>query len=214
MQAVIPALHSVGTGVGDVLSIIRPLDFIASVIHLPDEIFLAAADFHRLCHIIHQPELPALTLGSNTVLPAAHALAAFLIGRQNGQAMSKTQLVTNGTELLECTGVLPQLSSIHEADRVDHEVGVDVLGIAVGGHLHLMSGPGFHGELSGNLMRLSVRDVFSGREGLDILVEVDAVQFSVGKLGSQKLRDRIQSVTADTADIPLPGQMIHGFAFL
>ena len=88
MQAVISALHSVGTGVGDVLSIIRPLDFIAPVLHLPDEIFPAAAGFHRLGHIVHQPELPALTLGSNTVLPAAHPIAASLIGRQDGQAMS------------------------------------------------------------------------------------------------------------------------------
>lgn len=91
---------------------------------------------------------------------------------------------------------------------------MDMLGIAVGGDLDFVTGPCFHSELSGNLMRLSVRDVFSGREGLDILVEVDAVQFSVGILGSQKLRDRIQSVTADAADIPLPGQPIHGFAFL
>ena len=100
MQAAIPALHSVGAGVGDVLPIIRPLDFIAPAVHLPDEIFLAAADFHRLCHIVHQTELPALTLGSNTVPPAAHAIAAFLIRRQDRKPMGQTQLVADGTELL------------------------------------------------------------------------------------------------------------------
>ena len=214
MQAVVPALHSVGTGVGDVLPIIRPLDFIAPALHLPDEIFLAAADFHCLGHIVHQPELPALALGRDAVLPAAYALAAFLIGRQNRKPMGQTQLVTDGTELLECTGVLPQLSSIHEADRVDHEVGVDVLGIAVGGDLDFVTGPGFHGELSGNLVGLLIGDVLPVGEGLDILVEVDAVQFSVGILGRQELRDRVQSVTTDAADIPLPSQLIHGFAFL
>ena len=214
MQAVVPALHSIGTGVGDVLPLIRPLDFIAPVLHLPDEIFLAAADFHCLGHIVHQPELPALTFLRRTVFPAAHTLAAFLIGRQNGKPVRKTQLVTDGTELFECTGVLPQFVTIHKADGVDHEVGEDVLGIAVGGYLDFVTGPGFHGELSGNLMCLSVRDVFSGREGLDILIEVDAVQFAVGILGCQELRDGVQSVTADAADIPLPGQLIHGFAFL
>ena len=100
MQAVIPTLHTVGTGIGDVLPLIRPLDFIAPAIHLPDECILAAADFHRLRHIGHQTELPALTLGGDAVLPAAHALTAFLIGRQYGKPVSQTQPVTDGTELL------------------------------------------------------------------------------------------------------------------
>ena len=91
---------------------------------------------------------------------------------------------------------------------------MDMLGITVGGDLDFVTGPCFHSELSGNLMGLSVRDVFSGREGLDILIEVDAVQFAVGMLGGEELRDGVQSVTADATDIPLPGQLIHGFAFL
>ena len=100
MQAVISALHSVGTGVGDVLPIIRPLDFIAPAVHLPDEIFPAAAGFHRLGHIVHQTELPALTLGGDAVLPAAYALAAFSVGWQDGQTMLPAQLIADGTELL------------------------------------------------------------------------------------------------------------------
>lgn len=214
MQAGVPALHTIGTGEGDVLPLIRPLDFIAPAIHLPDEIILAAADFHRLGHIVHQPELPALALCGNPVLPAAHPLAAFLVGRQDGQAMLPAQLITDGTELLQCIGILPQLSAIHETDGVDHKMGVDVFGIAVGGHLHLMSGPGFHGELSGNVVRLLIGDILPGREGLDILIEVDAVQLAVGILGGEELRDGIQSVTADAADIPLPGHSIHRLALL
>ena len=128
--------------------------------------------------------------------------------------MGKTKLVTDGTELFECTGVLPQLATIHKADRVDHEMRMDMLGIAMGGDLDFVTGPCFHSELSGDLMCLSVRDVFPGREGLDILIEVDAVQFAVGILGCQELRDGVQTVTADAADIPLTGQPIHGFAFL
>ena len=100
VQATVPALHSVGTGEGDVLPVICPLDFIAPALHLPDEFFLVAADLHGLGHIVHQPELPALALGGDAVLPAAHPLAAFLIGRQDGQAMLSTQLIADGTELL------------------------------------------------------------------------------------------------------------------
>ena len=128
--------------------------------------------------------------------------------------MLPAQLIADGTELLQSVGILPQLSAVHETDGVDHKMGVDVFGIAVGGHLHLMSGPGFHGEFSGDGMSFLVGDIFPGREGLDILIEVDAVQFAVGILGGEKLRDGIQSVAADTADIPLPGELVHGLALL
>ena len=93
-------------------------------------------------------------------------------------------------------------------------MGVDVFGITVGGHLHFMSGPGFHGEFSGDGVGLLVGDVLPGREGLDILIEIDAVQLAVGILGCEELRDRIQSVTANAADIPLSGHSIHRLALL
>ena len=214
VQATIPALHSIGTGEGDVLPFIRPLDFITPALHLPDEFFLVPADLHGLGHIVHQPEFPALALGGDPVLPAAHPLAAFFIGRQDGQAMLPAQLIADGTELLQRAGILPQLSAIHKADGVDNKMGVDVFGIAVSGHLHLMSGPGLHSELSGNVVSLLIGDVLPGREGLDILIEVDAVQLAVSIFGSEELRDGVQSVAADAADIPLAGELIHGFAFL
>ena len=214
VQATVPALHSVGTGEGDVLPLIRPLDFIAPALHLPDEFFLVPTDLHSLGHIVHQPELPALALCGNPVLPAAHPRAAFFIGRQDGQAMLPAQFVTDGTELLQSVGILPKLSAIHETDGVDNKMGVDMFGIAVGGHLHLMSGPGFHGELPGDSVSLLIGDILPGREGLDILIEVDAVQLAIGMLGGKELRDGIHSVTADAADIPLPGELIHGLGFL
>ena len=214
VQARIPALHSIGTGEGDVLPFIRPLDFIAPAFHLPDEFFLVPADLHGLGHIVHQSELPTLALCGDPVLPAAHPLAAFFIGRQDGQAMLPAQLIADGTELLQSVGILPQLSAIHEADGVNNKMRVDVFGIAVGGHLHLMPGPCFHGELSGNVVRLLIGDVLPGREGLDILIEVDAVQLAVSIFGSEELCDGVQSVTADAADIPLSGDLIHGLAFL
>jgi len=128
--------------------------------------------------------------------------------------MFPAQLIADGTELFQGAGILPQLSAICKTDRVDYEVGVDVFGIAVGGHLHLMSGPGFHGELSGDGVGLLIGNVLPGREGLDILIEVDAVQLAVGILGGEELRDGIHSVTADAADIAMAGQLIHGLALL
>ena len=128
--------------------------------------------------------------------------------------MLPAQFIADGTKLLQSVGILPQFSAVYEADGVDHKMGVDVFGIAVGGHLHLMSRPCFHGELSGNVVSLLTGDILPGREGLDILIEVDAVQFAIGILGGEELRDGIQSVTADAADIPLSCDLIHGLAFL
>lgn len=78
--------------------------------------------------------------------------------------MGLTDIIADLPKILQRVGVLPQFVTIYEADRVDNKMGVDMLGIAVGGDLDFVTGPCFHGELSGNLMRLSVRDVFSGRE--------------------------------------------------
>ena len=128
--------------------------------------------------------------------------------------MRHADIVTDHPQKLQGIGILPQFVTIHKADGVDDEVGVDVVGVAVGGHLHFMSGPGTGGELSGDGVGLLMGDVLLGREGLDVLIEVDAIQFAVGIFGSQKLRDGIHSVTADTAYILVPGQSIHGLAFL
>lgn len=183
VQARIPALHSIGTGEGDVLPFIRPLDFIAPAFHLPDEFFLVPADLHGLGHIVHQSELPTLALCGDPVLPAAHPLAAFFIGRQDGQAMLPAQLIADGTELLQSVGILPQLSAVHETDGVDHKMGVDVFGIAVGGHLHLMPRPCLGCKLQADGVRLLIGDLLPGRKGLHVLVEIDTVQLVKGSLG-------------------------------
>ena len=89
-----------------------------------------------------------------------------------------------------------------------------MFGITVGGHLYLMSGPGLHGELSGDGMGLFIGDILPGREGLDILIEIDAFQLAVSIFGGEELRDGIQSITTDAADIPLSSDLIHSLAFL
>ena len=90
---------------------------------------------------------------------------------------------------------------------------MDMLGITVGGDLDFVTGPCFHSELSGNLMCLSVRDVFSGREGLDILIEVDAVHLAVCRLGSFELQNGIHTIAVDAADKSLAGLRIPCFIF-
>ena len=93
--------------------------------------------------------------------------------------MGTAQLVTDGSEVHQRVGILPQLPSVLEADGVNDKMGVDVFGITVGGHLHLMPGPCLHGELPCNVMGFLIADVLSGRKGLDILIEVDAADKSL-----------------------------------
>ena len=114
--------------------------------------------------------------------------------------MCLTDLVADAAKLAQGVWVLSQFSSVHKADRVDHEMGMDVLGIAVGGYLHFISRPRFLCKRSCDLMRLLRRDVLPGMEGLHVLVEVDAVRFVVGSFRCQKFRDGIAAVTVDTAD--------------
>ena len=109
-------------------------------------------------------------------------------------------LVTDSAELTQGVGILAELLAVYEADGVDHEMGMDMLGIAVGADLHLISRPCFFCKLSGNLMCLLGRDVLPRMEGLNVLIEVDAVRFVVGSFRCQKFRDGIAAVTVDTAD--------------
>lgn len=96
--------------------------------------------------------------------------------------------------------VLPQLQAVLKAHRVDHKVGMDVVGIAMGSHQHFIPWPGLCGKLQSDLMGLLVGDVFLRGKGLHILVKADAFLFVPCGLGSFKLCDGIQSIAIDSAD--------------
>ena len=125
--------------------------------------------------------------------------------------MCHADFVADLPELAEGIGVLTELPACLEADGIDDEVGVDMPGIAVGGHLHLMPRPGLRRKLQPDGMGLGIGDVLPGGEGLDILVEVDAVQLVVGGLGGQKFREGIFSVAVQSRHIPATGFGVGDF---
>ena len=57
---------------------------------------------------------------------------------------------------------LAELHSRFKADGVNHKVGVDMLGIAVGGHLYLMPRPSLGCKLQSDLVSLLISDLFFG----------------------------------------------------
>ena len=132
-----------------------------------------------------------MPLSGYPVFPGGHFPSAALILGQDGEVVSPTDLVTDLPELPQGCWGLVQLHSSFKADRVDHEVGMDMLGIAVGGHLHLMPRPRLLGKLQSDGVGLLIGDVFSGREGLHILVEIDPIQLVISGLGNHKFAEKI-----------------------
>ena len=124
--------------------------------------------------------------------------------------MSHADIVTDHPQELQGVRVLPKLQTGFKVHGVDDKVTVYMVGIAVGGDENFRSGPCTGSKLQGKFMCLLVGDIFRGREGLDILVEVDAAHFAVGGLGRFELQNRIHSIAVDTADKPLAGLLVPG----
>ena len=115
--------------------------------------------------------------------------------------MLHADLIADLTKLPQGGGGLVQLHPGFKADGVDYKVGMYMLGIAMGGHLHLMPRPCFGCKLQADLVGLLVGDLFFGRKGLNILVKVDPIQLVVGGLGCQKFHEGIGSVTVQSGHI-------------
>ena len=125
--------------------------------------------------------------------------------------MRHADFVADLPELAEGVGILAELPACFKADGIDDEMGVDMPGIAVGGHLHLMPRPGLCRKLQSDFVSLFIGDVLPGGEGLDILVEIDAVQLVVGGLGGEKFREGILSAAVEAGHIPATGFGVGGF---
>ena len=177
MQTASSALHSIGTGEGNVFPFIRPLDFVSFSFHEDDEILFALTFLHGIRDIIHQPELPALTFLRCPPFSGGHLLAAALVLGQGTEAMSHADIVTDHPQELQGIWVLPELQPGFKVHGVDDEVTMDMVGIAVGGDENLSTGPGTGSEFHGDLMCLLGSDILRGFEGLYILIEVDSIHF-------------------------------------
>ena len=88
-------------GVGDILSGVLPANFIAAVLHQPDEMFTVTGQGHALIDVDFQIHLPAIALGIGTVLPVGHGAFLLLLrfGFDNRKAVLHTQLVRCFPEL-------------------------------------------------------------------------------------------------------------------
>ncbi len=201
MKTDIPAAFSVGAGVGDILPAFRPQSVVSSPAQRCEEFFPAAGCFHSFLDHRHELKLPALALRRRPVLPGGELRAALAVGCQHLKAVSQTEFVAEGAQFLQRAWVLPQLGSGLKADAVDDEVGMDVRRIAVGGDQHLVARPGSRGKLAGDRVGFLIRHRFLRREGLDVLVEVHAILFSVDGLGQHEFLKGVFPVAVDAGHI-------------
>ena len=123
--------------------------------------------------------------------------------------MRHADIIADQPQELERIGILPQLHPSLEVYRVDDEVTMDMVGIAVGGDENFRTGPGTGSEFQSDFMGLLGSDILRGFEGLHILIEIDAIHFSVSCLGCFELQNGIHPIAVDTADQTLAGLFIH-----
>ena len=82
-------------GVGDILAVCCPFDFVTAILHQADEVFPVTSQGHALVDVDFQIHLPAIALGIGAVLPVGHGafLLLFLLGFHNRKTVLHTQLV-------------------------------------------------------------------------------------------------------------------------
>ena len=210
MQTVSSALFSVGTDERDLRPRIGPDHFVTLALHKSDEVLLAPALFHGLPDVVHQLELPALTLLCRAPFPCGQLGAAALVWLQHTQAVGHAHLVAYHAQFLQRVGRLAQLQPSLEDDRVEYEMRMDVVGITVGGHQDFRPRPRAGGKLQCDFVSLARRDIFFWREGLHILIKICAVHFLKCRLSRLELHNGIHTAAVDAADKMALRELVPG----
>ena len=120
MEPVIPALHTVGCCVGDILPAVCPPHLVALTLHQRNKFVFGFGVLHALVDGVHQSELPTLALGGGAVFPAAHAFLFHLLFRrwQDLQTVGGTDLIAGQPVSLEVGGALVEFPAVLERDAV------------------------------------------------------------------------------------------------
>ena len=122
--------------------------------------------------------------------------------------MLQAELVAGRPHLLQRPRRKVELLPCVRVDGVDHEVGVGVFRIHMGGHQHLATGEEPLRQLQGDLVGLCRSHVFLRREGLDIVVEERAAGLAVQILGGHEALLSHLCPAVDAGEI-LPPIWIH-----
>ena len=206
MEPVIPTFHPFWCGVGDVLPALRPAHLVALALHQRNKFVFGFGVLHALVDGVHQPELPALTLGGGAVFPAAHPFLLDLLFRrwQDLQTVGGTDLIAGQPVSLEVGGALVKFLAVLERDAVDDQVAVQMVGVHVGGHQHLEVRELPLDQFQSNGVGLLGRQIVCLREGLDEVVVLPPVRFPESLLGELHLGEGGLGGAVPACHQPLP----------
>jgi hypothetical protein len=174
-------------GVGDILAVCCPLDFVAAVLHQPDEMLTVTGQGHALVDVDFQIHLPAIALGIGTVLPVGHGaiLLLFLLRFHNRKTVLQTQLVRCFPKLFQRISIAVVLETGVAAYRVNHKMGMDMISVRMGCHYDFEAGDLLR-QLQRNLMCHLRGDRIIGTEGLNHVIVHPSPGAVVKSLGVHK----------------------------
>ena len=73
--------------------------------------------------------------------------------------MCGADFIVEFSQMEQCIGMLSQFQAVLKAHRVDHKVGMDVVGITMGGNQHFVSRPSLSRKFQSQLMGLLVGNI-------------------------------------------------------
>ena len=111
--------------------------------------------------------------------------------------------------MFQCVGSLAKHLPRLVTHRIDDEVGMDVLGIGMGGNEHLAVRPSLPCKILSQLVRLFPSDRFLGMERLDVVVEPHWAILAVHMSSGHKLLSRQLGRTVLATD--QPAVLLSGF---
>ena len=189
VEPVVPTPHAARRGVGNVLPSRCPSHLITLALHQGDKLFPGCGAPHALVDGVHEPELPALSLGGGAVFTGTYPLLPDppLGRRQDLQPVGGADLVAGQPVGLEVGGALVEFAAVLEADTVHHQVVVQVDGIHVGSHYYLEVRELPLGQLQAYSVELLGCQSVLLPEGLDEVVVLPSVRFSIPFLGEPHL---------------------------
>ena len=188
-------------GVGDILSVCCPLDFVAAVLHQPDEMLTVTGQGHALVDVDFQIHLPAIALGIGTVLPVGHGaiLLLFLLRFHNRKTVLQTQLVRCFPKLFQRFSIAVVLETGVAAYGIDYEVRVDVIPVGVGCYYDFEAGDLLR-QLQGDLMCLLRGNRIIWAEGLNHVVVHPSLGAVMQSLGVHEFLQGALRHTVDAGD--------------
>ena len=127
--------------------------------------------------------------------------------------MLHTDLITNLPHLFQRSGSEVELLSGIRMNRVDHQMGVEVLPVHMRGHQDLTAGKELLCQFQPDLMGLSWCKVFFRGEGLGVLVEEGAGVFPVEVFGGHEALHGHICHTVDARQVAV-ALLVHGFLWL